>query len=228
MKKVFVFILIALFAISFNSCDKLNIDPENIDTLGLSANLPEGWVAEIVDSVDDAFYLADFNKVLVDENNGVHIIYSIDGDSDYDLKYAYKPFGGTWQLNDITSGENFDLYYGADFGITSTTVYVIYSDTESNCRMHIAKMNIGGTTWTDEIFDDNSLSRYPSIFVDKNEVVHIAYTHANYGQYYAQYGNVGTEISDISSSANDMVVDKDGVIHIFYPENYDFHHLYSR
>ncbi|MBN2890664.1 MAG: hypothetical protein JXL97_02245 [Bacteroidales bacterium] len=229
MKNVFLVLVLVILILGFNSCKKEIENPDdNTDTTGFSSIIPEGWVAEVVDSLDIDISVADFNKIVVDQNNGVHILYSVEAENDYSLKYAYKANGGAWQVAVITGIDDyFDFYYGADIAVTSTDVYVIYVDNVTNSRMHITKKAIGSGTWSDEIFDDNSLARYPNLFVDKNNNVHIGYTHANNGQYYALYGNIGTEISDISSDAGDIVVDKDGVIHIFYSKNYDFRHIYS-
>ncbi len=227
MKKFFL--VMAVAALFFNACKKEEIQPEDDNQSELSGLVPAGWDIQLVDSAATGTDVADFNKIAVDKNKGVHILYSVDAQDDYSLKYAYKPAGGNWSIETLNQTENnFDLYNGADFGITNTEIYIVYTDAQANSQMHIVHKAIGSGSWQYEIFDGNSSARYPSVFVDVDNVVHIAYSHANYGQYYARYGDTGMQITTNGSYSHpDIVVDKDGVIHIFYADNNDLFSVYS-
>ena len=219
--------LAILVAFGLYSCkhDK-PVTPDNRDTSGLQALVPKGWEIQIVDSVADCV-VGDYNKIAVDKNKGVHIIYSVETQEDkVSLKYAYKPDGGNWTIETITTPDGIYLDQ-MDMAVSSNKIYVIYQDNQTNSKLHIASKPIGSGSWSDEIFDDNNVARYPRLFIDKNDVVFVSYTHANYGQYFGIVGGTNQEITDESDDPNDIVVDKDGVVHIFYTHHYTLYHIYS-
>ncbi len=223
MKRFFYYALMLVLVLSIFSCkpDDDNDDNNSQDTTGLAAIIPADWQAEVVDSVSTEIIST---KIAVDNNKGVHILYSA-GDDKYDLKYAYKPVAGTWKIQTVYSG--IDKYSRFDLAVSSNNVYAVFVDDESNTKMHLSQMAIGGDAWTDKILSDSHSARYPALFVDKNDKLHISYTLANNGQYYATLDTAGIEVSDLSSSANDIVVDKDGVIHIFVIQHYTLYNVYS-
>ncbi|NPA67955.1 MAG: exo-alpha-sialidase [Chlorobi bacterium] len=227
MKKLFFTAI--LFAVLLNACEKDEIDPVDEQTDNTSSLVPESWDIQIVDSAAVETSLAEFNKIAVDDNKGVHILYSSEEELKYTLKYAYKPFGGSWTVEILPGTEdNYDISNGADICVTNSEVFVVYNDAQSNEIMYFAHKTIGSGGWITEIYDNNSLSRYPHLFADKNNIVHIVYSHVNYGIYYGQYGQAGHQITDFASyGAKDIVVDKDGTIYVFFNNNDDFYRIYS-
>lgn len=227
MKKYLLLLVIPFFLFSVNSCKKPNEDPDdNSDTSGLAEIVPEGWQAELVDTAD--FDLGTFNKLAVDQNNGVHIIYTEDPqDNGFKLKYAYKPVGGTWTIEYVT-----DLYVEeySDIAVDANNeVYVIFSDINDSGTF-IKHKQASGASWTEMTVTDNHAARYPSITIDKNNKIHVSYELANYGMYYASLEGgsfVESEVNTENSSRNDIVVDKFGVIHIFFAHTDDIYHAYG-
>ena len=219
--------LAILVAFSLNSCKPDKPDnPDNSDSTGLQGLVPSGWQVQIVDSAANCV-VGDYNKIAVDKNNGVHLIYTVETEeNDVSLRYAYKPDAGNWTIETITTPDGIATEQ-MDMAVSSNKVYVIYQDKQDNSEIHLTSKAIGSGSWTDQIFDDSYSARYPRLFIDDNDVVFVSYTHSNDGQYFGIVGGTQQKISDESDNPNDIVVDKDGVVHIFYTKHYDLHHIYS-
>ena len=220
--------LAILVAFSLNSCKPENKpdNPDNNDITGLQGLVPNGWQVQIVDSAANCV-VGDYNKIAVDKNKGVHLIYTVETqDNDVSLRYAYKPDAGNWTIETITTPDGIATEQ-MDMAVSSNKVYVIYQDNQANSEIHLTSKSIGSGSWTDQIFDDSYSARYPRLFIDDNDVVFVSYAHSNDGQYFGIVGGTQQKISDESDNPNDIVVDKDGVVHIFYTKHYDLHHIYS-
>ncbi len=216
--------LAILVAFSMNSCK--HTDPNDDEETYLQSLVPKGWTVQIVDTATDCV-IGDYNKIAVDKNKGVHILYSFENqDGDASLKYAYKPDGGNWTTETITTpdGVLMDLI---DLAVSSNKVYVVYQDSWTQQRIHLATKTIGSSSWTDDIIDDKYEARYPNLFINDKDVVFISYTHANEGEYFEIVGGTQQKITDKGDNPTDIVVDKDGVVHIFYTHENELHHIYS-
>ena len=228
MRRFLLPLMAILLVVGVNSCkpeDKPD-NPDGGDPTGLQSLVPEGWEVQVVDSVANSI-VGEYNKIAVDKNQGVHMLYTVkDENNEILLKYAYKADAENWTVETITTPDG--VYMSQmDMAVSSNKIYVIYMDNLNNWRMHITSKAIGSGSWSDEVFDDNSSARYPRLFIDDNDDVFVSYTHANFGQYFGVVGGAHQQISDFSDAPNDIVVDKDGVVHIFYTKHYDLHHIYS-
>jgi hypothetical protein len=101
--------------------------------------------------------------------------------------------------------------------------------------MYIAEKSINGSfnKVKVDVMLRNDQARYPAIYADKNDVVHISFERANYGMRYATYSFQGAftpaEIldDDITSSSSDIVVDSEGNKHIIHFHNENIYYSYS-
>jgi hypothetical protein len=224
MKKIF-FLAIAMFLTMFiYSCKDKNNDDDNQnnqDTSGLANILPADWQGEVVDS--GSFQISNI-KIAIDKNKGIHILYYAENVNENMLKYAYKPIAGTWQIQTVRKGVECDYF---DLGVSSSTVYAVFNDDNENSKLHLSQSAIGSGSWNDNIISDDASDRYPAIFIDNNDKVHISYSRANDWIAYYTIGQDFDTVSKISEAPSDIVVDKFGTIHIFFTQNYDFYHSYS-
>jgi hypothetical protein len=168
-----------------------------------------------------------------DVDSGVHIAYvvSTKNNNTFSLKYAYKPYNGNWTTTEVENPISNDII---DIAVDKQkNVFIVYRGYDpannNNELMYIAEKSITGSfnKVQVDVMVRNDQARYPAIYADKNDVVHISFERANYGMRYASYGFQGTftpaEILDdnITSSSSDIVVDSEGNKHIihFHGEN---------
>jgi frataxin-like iron-binding protein CyaY len=200
----------------FAACEKNDVEPED--------NTPTetGWNVEVIDSIPGVD-VGVFNMLEYDKDSGIHVAYIVDGEST-DLKYAYKPYNGSWTTSDVTSDiENSIIDIAVD---NQKNTIIIYRSNEDDC-LHIAEKSSGGSftlKLVNVLGDQNSQARYPALFADQNNMIHISFERANYGIYYTTYtyGGVFEQAQQINnefgSSSSDIVIDSDGNKHIIFQD----------
>jgi hypothetical protein len=194
------------------------------------------WNVELVDSIAGA-EVGIVNKLTFDADSGIHVAYVNRENSTYKLKYAYKPHEGNWVLSEVDNLISDDII---DIAVDNQkNVFIVYrgynpSD-NNNDIMYIAEKSINGTF--NKVMVNamvrNDQARYPSIYTDNNDVVHISFERANYGMRYTTYSFQGTFTQaqilddDITSSNSDIVVDSEGNKHIIHFHNQNVYYSYS-
>ena len=197
----------------------------------------EGWEIELVDSIAGA-ETGVYNMLAYDADSGVHIAYIVSQNNIYSLKYAYKPYNGNWTTTEVENPISSDIIdIAVDNQNNVFIAYRGYAPTDNdNERLYIAEKSINGsfnTVMVDVLGEQNFQARYPSIYADKNDVVHIAFERANYGMRYTTYTFQGAftpvEILDdnITSSSSDIVVDSEGNKHIAHFNNENVYYSFK-
>jgi hypothetical protein len=207
----------------FTACKKN--EPETPEV-----NQVEGWEIELVDSIPGS-EAGLFNMLAFDADSGVHIAYVVSQNSIYSLKYAYKPYKGNWTISQVASPISDNII---DIALDNQkNVFIVYRgyapDEPDNERMFIAEKSINGSfnaVMVDVLGQNQSFSaRYPSLYADENDRIHLAFERANYGMRYTTYSFQGeftpVEIFDdnITGSSSDIVVDSEGNKHIVHFNN---------
>lgn len=215
----------------FTACEKN--EPETPEDKKL-----EGWNIERVDSIAGA-ESGIYNMLTYDADSGIHIAYIVSQNDIYSLKYAYKPYEGNWAVSEVANPVSDNII---DIAVDNQkNVFVIYRGyahaDNDNERLYIAEKSINGsfnTVMVDVLGETQNFSaRYPSIYADNNDVIHIAFEQANYGMRYTTYSFQGTftpvEILDdnITSSSSDIVVDSEGNKHIAHFNNENVYYSFK-
>lgn len=218
-------------AFVFTACEKN--EPETPEVIRL-----EGWKIEQVDSIAGA-KAGIYNMLAYDADSGIHIAYIVSQNNIYSLRYAYKPCEGSWAVSEVANPVSDDII---DIAVDNQkNVFVVYRgyapNDNDNERLYIAEKSINGSfnsVMVDVLGEAQNFSaRYPSIYADNNDVIHIAFERANYGMRYTTYSYQGTfspvEILDdnISSSCSDIVVDSEGNKHIVHFNNENVYYSFS-
>jgi hypothetical protein len=182
------------------------------------------WTIEIVDSIGD---VGRNSSIAVDGSNGVHISYRHDVFSwETDLKYAYKPSGGSWTNYTVDSIDNVGEYSSIDVD-GAGGVHISYYD-YTNTDLKYAYKPSGGnwTNYTADLSSDD-VGRWNSIAVDSVNGVHISYCVDNARELRYSYkpsggnwtnttideqGNVGIGTS--------IAIDSGDGVHISYSSNW--------
>lgn len=189
MKKyAYINILIASLVLAvfvFTACEKENPEPsEDI--------LLEGWNIERVDSIAGA-EAGIYNVLAYDADSGIHIAYVVSQNNNYSLKYAYKPYNGNWTTTEVENPISSDII---DISVDNQkNVFIAYRGyapvDNDNERLYIAEKSITGSfnsILVDVLGETQNFSaRYPSIYADNNDIIHIAFERANYGMRYTTY-----------------------------------------
>lgn len=222
------FSLLALTLIFLSSCEK-------DDPIIPSDENKEKWNVELVDSIQGAD-VGIYNMLTFDVDSGVHIAYVV-SDNDYSLKYAYKPYKGNWVVTEVDNSISDDII---DIAVDSQkNVFIVYRGynpaDNNNEIMYVAQKSINGSfnkVKVSVLGDQSFQARYPSIYADNNDVVHISFERANYGMRYTTYSFQGAFTSaeilddDITSSSSDIVVDSEGNRHIIHFHNENVYYSY--
>ncbi|WP_455392396.1 CARDB domain-containing protein [[Eubacterium] cellulosolvens] len=187
------------------------IGTKNVDVL---VNVT--WTNHIVDSS----YLGSYSSIALDSNNGIHISY-YDG-INKNLKYAYKPSGGTWIINAIDSQDKVDPYIS--MAIDSLNgIHITYYEYTNNNQKYAYKPSDGA--WIISTIGNKSSwwDASPSIAVDSKNGVYICYRDwktRNLRYIYKPNGGTWTTNSITSSPSDDLnpsiFVDGEDGIHISY------------
>ena len=226
---LFSFLLTAILSVV--SCEKKEVDPEDEPPVVND----DKWETELVDSiagVDVGIY----NMLAFDVDSGIHIAYVVSEDN-YSLKYAYKPYGGNWTVSEVANPISDNII---DIAVDKQkNVFIAYRGYETgsdvNERMYIAEKSINGTfnkVQVDVLGDHNHQARYPAIYADNNDIIHLSFERANYGMRYTSYSFGGTFTlvetldDDASSSCSDIVIDSEGNKHIIHFNGDDVYHSY--
>lgn len=228
-KLLIVILMIAV--VSFVSCEKDDneVKPSPVEN-------PDKWTIELVDSIPGAD-VGIQNKLVFDADSGVHIAYVV-SDDDYSLKYAYKPYNGTWQKTEVENVLSDDII---DIAVDKQkNVFIAYrgyqNGIDGNEIMYIAEKSINGTfnkVKVEVLGDQSFQARYPAIYADKNNTIHMSFERANYGMRYTSYNYQGTFTAaetlddDISPSSSDIVTDNQGNKHIIHFHNENIYYSYS-
>lgn len=223
MKAKIIGLLFLSAIVVFSNCEKDESTPPSIENNKI-------WSIEVVDSIPGS-EVGVHNMLTFDADSGVHIAYVVSG-NDFSLKYAYKPYGGSWVVTEVDNSIADDII---DIAVDNDkNVFIAYRGynpaNNNNEILYVAEKSIYGTfskVKVEVLADQSHQARYPSIYADQNNVIHISFERANYGMRYTTYSFHGTftpvEILDdgITSSNSDIVVDSEGNKHIihFYNEN---------
>lgn len=234
MKKHRIIKKLALTVISavivFTACEKEKTEIPEDKKL-------EGWNIERVDSIAGA-EAGIYNMLTYDADSGIHIAYIVSQNDIYSLKYAYKPYEGNWAVSEVANPVSDNIIdIAVDNQKNVFVIYRGYAHTDNdNERLYIAEKSINesfNSVMVDVLGDQNFQARYPSIYADNNDVIHIAFERANYGMRYTTYSFEGTftrvEILDdnISSSSSDIVVDSEGNKHIAHFNNENVYYSFK-
>jgi len=188
-------------------------------------NVDDKWAIELVDSIPGS-EVGIFNKLVFDVDSGIHIAYVVSGDN-YSLKYAYKPYGGNWTTTDVENSIDDDII---DIAVDNQkNVFITYSgynlEDNNSTIMYIAEKSINGTfnkVKVNVLGDHSYQARYPAIYADNNNTIHMSFERANYGMRYTSYRFQGsftaveTLDDNVSSSSSDIVIDNQGNKHIIH------------
>lgn len=219
-------VLVVLTIIAFTACEKE-------DSVTPVDNKVENWKVELVDSIAGAD-VGIYNMLAYDTDSGVHIAYVVTQNSTYSLKYAYKPCEGNWTVTEVANPISDNII---DIAVDNQKhIFIVYRgyDPSDNESMYIAEKSINGSfnTVMVDVMSRNDQARYPAIYADNNDIIHIAFERANYGMRYATYSFQGAftpaEILDdnITSSSSDIVVDSEGNKHIVHFNNENVYYSY--
>jgi len=195
------------------------------------------WQIEVVDSIAGSD-VGIYNKLAFDADSGVHIAYVVETGTDYSLKYAYKPYGGSWTTTEVDNLIDDDII---DIAVDNQkNIYIAYRgyDPEDNNNqiMYVAEKSINGTfnkVKVNALGDRSYQARYPAIYVDNNNLIHMSFERANYGMRYTTHQFQGgftlaqTIDDDISGSTSDIVIDSQGNKHIIHFHNENVYYSYS-
>lgn len=205
------------------SCEKNEPEAPEVKKL-------EGWEIELVDSIAGA-EAGVYNMLAYDADSGIHIAYVVLQNNIYSLKYAYKPYNGNWTTTEVENPISSDVI---DISVDNQkNVFIAYRGyapvDNDNERLYIAEKSITGSfnsILVDVLGETQNFSaRYPSIYADNNDIIHIAFERANYGMRYTTYSFQGmftpVEILDdnVSGSCSDIAVDSEGNKHIAHFNN---------
>ncbi len=228
MKTKIIGLLFLSAIVAFTSCEKEDPNPPSDENI-------VKWSVEVVDSIPGAS-VGIYNKLTFDIDSGVHIAYVVSG-NDYSLKYAYKPYEGNWvvtEVDDLIADDIIDIAVDNEKNVF--IAYRGYNPANNNNEiMYVAEKSINGTfskVKVEVLGDQSFQARYPSIYADNNDIVHISFERANYGMRYTTYTFQGTFTSveilddDITSSNSDIVVDSQGNKHIIHFHNENIYYSY--
>jgi hypothetical protein len=226
IKKLTVLVISTIF--TFIACEK-------IDPLLPTDEDGKNWTIEVIDSIPGA-EVGIYNMLTYDVDSGIHIAYVVSENSTYSLKYAYKPYGGTWALIEVENPIASDII---DIAVDrQKNIFIAYRGYDpsdnNNEKMYVAEKSINGSfnKVMADVMERNDQARYPAIFADNNDMIHISFERANYGMRYATYGFQGTftpaEIldDDITSSSSDIAVDSEGNRHVVHFHNENVYYSY--
>ncbi|HDP55028.1 MAG TPA: hypothetical protein ENN24_05015, partial [Bacteroidetes bacterium] len=215
--------------VAFASCKKEDPNPPSDENI-------VKWNVEVVDSIPGAS-VGIYNMLTFDVDSGVHIAYVVSG-NDYSLRYAYKPYEGNWvvsEVDNLIADDIIDIAVDNDKNVF--IAYRGYNPANNNNEiMYVAEKSTNGSfskVKVEVLGDQSHQARYPSIYADNNDVIHISFERANYGMRYTTYSFQGTftpvEILDdnITSSASDIIVDSEGNKHIIHHHNENVYYSYS-
>jgi hypothetical protein len=218
-------------------CYRTHIPAESEYVLYCMQNSPGGWVSEMVDNgntgAPENTSAGHSLQLLIDENDALHLAYYLQvGSENKYIRYATNA-SSTWQfatraLNRL-SVDNFvpNLVLGSE-------VSIFYQPEDFSPFFNegeIFRARWDGTSWTQDIFAKSAFPvvRNPSsLYVDANNVSHIAYVAGDEVTTYLYYANneggvwkserVGTALTSrtYDESTPAIVVDSAGAVHIIY------------
>jgi hypothetical protein len=174
-----------------------------------------------INTLDSTGSVGGSSSIAVDDEKGIHISYR--DSTNEDLKYAYKPNGGSWNINSIDSIGDVGSY--TSIGIDSVKgIHISYSDSTKHYLKYAYKSNEG--SWNFQTIDSKDSGGFASsLVVDDSDGIHIGYGYYNgtdsdlkyaykpiggtwTNQTVDSFGNVGIRTS--------IAVDNAGGIHISY------------
>ncbi len=136
------------------------------------------WTTEQADSVGQ---VGQWSSLAVDSKGGLHAVYF--DVATKDLRYARKPAGKVWKASTVDSSG--DVGRHAAVALDSAGgVHVVYRD-QSKHALKYARLTSGGTWKLETVHKTPYLSGkhgediglFPSLFVDQQDTVHVAYAY---------------------------------------------------
>jgi hypothetical protein len=183
-------------------------------------------------TLDSEGMVGRYSSIAADGENGLHISYF--DNTNYDLKYVYKPSGGSWAIRTVDSEGMVGEYPSiAIDGING--IHISYRDNTNNALKYAYKPN--GGSWTTHTVESGCfVGEFTSIAVDKANGVHLSYhDETNFVLKYAYKPSGGSWTTYIVDSSNttgahsSVAVDSDNGVHISYLDagNQDLKYAYK-
>ena len=177
------------------------------------------WNVELVDSVGHLFS----PSLALDSNDRPHIAYT--DFENHDLRYAAWN-GSTWSIEVVDSSG--DVGRSPSLALNSSNQpHIVYRDA-TNATLKYA--HLGGSVWVRETIDTlnipNTLtvSSRPSVAIDGQDLIHVAYSHDTEILKYALFQNGRWEIEIVDDTGNvglgaELDLDASDSPHIAYFDN---------
>ena len=187
------------------------------------------WSSGVVNSTTTVATTGDngnYNGIVVDSNDKVHIVYYRDDNAN--LMYSTNA-SGSWQTTTVESSNNVGKY--CNLAIDGNDGLHISYQYNSGNALKYAYKSASSSGWTKTTVD-NTGGKYTSIATDSNNNPHIAYRDSGGDVGYATKSSGGSWTYGTVQSAGDIAstsiaVDADDHIHIAYYDanNKDMYHL---
>lgn len=188
------------------------------------------WKNQALDSYGDVGFTS---SIAIDNGNGVHISYQ--DSTNFDLKYAYMPYGGDWSIVTVDAADDIS---GGSLAIDSKNgVHIGYYDS-TNRDLKYAFKPMGGGWSIFTVDSSGDVGKGASIAVDGADGIHISYRDlANKDLKYIYKPSGGSwtnysidSIGDIGLGTS-IIVDSVNGIHISYCHHnglyYDLKYAYK-
>lgn len=221
MKFISKSLLLIMLVFAFVACEK-EVDNQDTDD---TAKIPE-WMIETVDSIAGAD-VGIFSMLELDSDSGVHIAYVVNGD-ELQLKYAYKPYNGAWNLKTVANGLENEFI---DICVDNLDRIFIAYELGSDGNLYIAEKELSVGSFSKQLLIDEHLYGYPKLYCN-GDVVHISARMVNKGMRYGKYnfGDASVEFitvgndDDIIGSRSGIVVDNNQSVQILWHDNDEIKH----
>ena len=187
------------------------------------------WSSGVVNSTTTVATTGDngnYNGIVVDSNDKVHIVYYRDDNAN--LMYSTNA-SGSWQITTVESSNNVGKY--CNLAIDGNDGLHISYQYNSGNALKYAYKSASSSGWTKTTVD-NTGGKFTSIATDSNNNPHIAYRDSGGDVGYATKSSGGSWTYGTVQSAGDIAstsiaVDADDHIHIAYYDanNKDMYHL---
>jgi len=195
-----------------------------------SKSVKSNWTNEKIREIN---WISSSSSIVIDNQNSIHMVYSVFQTTSCHLCYSYKPYGGNWSDSLIENGGE----TGKFGGIVTIAI-------DKYCGVHVGYINLGNGevkyaykpqngSWTKIILDSvNNKNSYLDLAVDNDAGVHMAYLDGTTGwlkyAYKAYNGMWNKTYADNSTNCGlwpSIAIDKDNGVHI---SHYDQTHCNLR
>jgi hypothetical protein len=179
------------------------------------------WDSQTIDSEGSVGY---YSSIATDNAKGIHIAYL--DETNFDLKYAYKPSGGNWMTYIVDSPGNTGKFPSLAID-SSNGIHICYQK-EFDWDLKYAYKPSGGN-WTTYVVDSpGQVGGWNSIAIDNKDGVHISYLdETNYDLKYAYkpsggiWSNYSVDIIGDVGTRTSIDVDSTIGVHISYHNTSD-------